>query len=90
MRARFLVGTVTFGNGLGCVGGVAPIFFGGSFLFSLWGVGVLGVFVYCAVFFHWGCLSSAGCSAVFGFCGAFSAVLVHGFILLFWFLFVRW
>ena len=54
-------------------------FFGGGFLFSLWGVGVLGVFVYCAVFFHWGCLSSAGCSAVLGFCGAFSAVLVHGF-----------
>jgi len=75
----FLVGTVTFGNGVGCVGGVAPFFLGEVFLFSLWGV---GVFVYFAIFLCWGCLSSAGCSAVFCFCGAFSAVLVHGFICL--------
>lgn len=35
-------------------------------------------FVYCAVFFCGGGLSSAGGSAVCGCCGAFSAGLVHG------------
>lgn len=34
-------------------------------------------FVYCAVFFCGGGLSSAGGSAVCSCCGAFSAVLVH-------------
>lgn len=42
MRARFLVGTVTFGNGLGCVGGVAPIFLVGVF-YSVCGVWVCWV-----------------------------------------------
>ena len=73
-----------FGSG----GGLFFLFVGHG-RFGLFVLGVLGCFkkwarllwvfcfVYCAVFFCGGGLSSAGGSAVCGFRGAFSAVLVH-------------